>query len=242
MRRPARALFGRLLPALALPALALLFTACAPSALVMLNSDYNPAKIKSVAVIDFEDYPSMAGSGKLVAGIFGKYLLMNNYSMVDSHAVEAAMQDLSIQSTDNLDLDTMRALAAKLGVDAFIFGQVTDFTDTTDQTVVEDMILEQDSPVYTQVSTVQSAPGGFVRTTQDIQTGNDITTVDQPVEQNETVPAHVGLSVRMVDAQTGEVLWSASDSNDGAHLNDASENVSADIMRAFKARLKELGL
>ena len=37
MKRPPRNFFSRLFPVLALPALALLFTACAPPALVMLN-------------------------------------------------------------------------------------------------------------------------------------------------------------------------------------------------------------
>ena len=242
MRQPLRDFLGRPLRLLALPALALLFTACAPPAVVFLSPHFNPAKIKKVALINFQDYPAMAGSGQLVAGIFEQSLLQSGTSPVDPPVVAAAMQQLNIQPGDPLDLDTLHALAAKLGVDAFILGQVTDFTDTTDQTVVEDMILEQNSPVYSQVSTVQRSPVGYVRTTQDIQTGNDITTVDQPVAQNETVPAHVGLSVRMVDAQTGEVLWSASDSEDGMHLNDAAQIVSEQIMGAYAKQMKESGL
>jgi hypothetical protein len=62
--------------------------------------------------------------------------------------------------------------------------------------------------------------------------------VDQPVEQTETVEAHVGLSLRMVDVQSGELLWSASSSGSGSHLNDASENVSAQIVHTLVARLK----
>jgi hypothetical protein len=241
MMRRVLGFWGRRLPVLALPLLGLLFTACAPPALVMLNPHYNPAKIKRVAVIDFEDYPSMAGSGRLVAGIFEKHLFVSDYSLVDRQMVAAAMEQLSIQPTDNLDLDTLRALAAKLNVDAFVFGQVTDFTDTTDHTVVEDMTLEQDTPVYSEVDTLQRSPNGFVRTRQSIQTGNDVTTVDQPVQQTETVAAHVGLAVRMVDAQSGELLWSASDSEDGTHLNDAAEAAATQIMKAVQAQLKGLG-
>ncbi|HTB22469.1 MAG TPA: hypothetical protein VK914_07180 [bacterium] len=240
MKRSGLGVWGRARRCLVPAALALLFTACAPSALVMVNPHYNPAKIRRVAVIDFEDYSTMAGSGRLVSGIFEKYLFLNNYSLVDRQTVVAAMQQLSIQPTDNLDLDTLRTLAAKLNVDAFVFGQVTDFTDTSEQTVVEDMTLVQDTPVYSQVDTVQRGPNGVVRTSQDIQTGTDISTVDEPVEQTETVAAHVGLAVRMVDAQSGELLWSASDSEDGPHLNDAAESVSTQIMKAFQASMKNL--
>jgi|GEM_PF-848428 len=233
---------GRFLRLAALPCLAFLFIACAPPAVVFLNKDYNPAKIKKVALMDFRDYPSMVGSGQLVAGIFEKYLFLSDYTLVDRQQVAAAMQQLNIQANDNLDLDTLRTIAVKLGVDAFVFGQVTDFTDSTDQTVVENMTLEQDTPLYTRVETVQRAPDGtLVKTHQDVLSGNSVSTVDQPVQQTETIAAHVGLSVRMVDAQSGEVLWSASDSENGQHLNDASENVSVQITHGFQAKLKAFG-
>lgn len=224
------------------PVLALGLSACAAPALVFLNSHYGAADVHRVAIIDFQDYPGMAGSGRLVQRIFEKYLFENGYNMVDSRQVAAVMEQLSIQPGDNLNPDTMRVLALKLGVDAFVFGEVTDFTDASSQTVVEDMMLEQDTPIYTNVNTYQRVPGGgMVATSQSIQTGTEISTVDQPVKQTEVVDAHVGLSVRMVDARTGEVLWSASDSEDGSHLNDASESASAQISKALHASIKKLG-
>lgn len=228
--------------AAAFPALALLLSACGASALVFLNPHYIAAGVNRVALLNFDDFPGMAGSGQLTAGIFEKYLLAENYSIVDSSQVASAMQQLSLQPGDDLDLDALRSLGAKLHVDAFVLGQVTDFTDSSSQTVVEDMSLEQDTPVYSHVDTVQrTANGGIVSTSQRIQTGTDISTVDQPVEQTETVPAHVGLSLRLVDAKTGEVLWSASDSEYGPHLNDASENASSQISQALRARIQALG-
>ncbi|MGH7442358.1 MAG: hypothetical protein ACREKE_06775 [bacterium] len=231
----------RILFVASFPVLALLLAACGAPALVFLNPHYASAKVERVALMDFQDFPGMSGSGQMTAGIFEKYLVGEGYSLVDDAQVASAMQQLSIGPDDNLDLDTLRALAAKLKVDAFVLGQVTDFTDASSQTVVEDMTLEQDTPIYGRVDTVQRIPGGgMVSTSQRVQTGTDVSTVDQPVEQTETVDAHVGLSLRMVDASSGEVLWSASDSASGPHLNDAMERASAEIAAALQARIKAL--
>ena len=220
-------------------ALALALQGCAPPAVVYLNRTYDPNRARRVALIDFRDFPSMQGSGRLTSGIFEKYLLLGDFTVVDPPQVEAAMGQLNLNPS-NLDLFSLQRLAMVLRVDAFVMGSVTDFTDASSQTVVEDMPVEQNTPIYTQVNTVQRAPGGWVTTQQNILTGNDITTVDQPVQQTEIVDAHVGLAVRMVDPRSGDVLWSASDSASGAHLNDAAERASANIMAAYRERVKQL--
>lgn len=225
---------------LALAGSAFFASACAPPALVFLNAHYDPGRYTKVALVDFEDHPTMVGSGKIADGIFEKYLFLSNYGVVDSRQVSAVFQSMGIQASDNLDLDTLRLLGKKLDVEALIFGQVTDYTDTTDKTVVENVTLEQSSPLYAQVETVQNGQNGVVKTRQDVVTGYALSSVDQPVQQTETVDAHVGLSVRMVDVESGEIVWSASTSASGAHLNDATEAASAQIMHALESSIKNI--
>jgi hypothetical protein len=215
--------------------------ACAPPAMLFLNAHYKPSAIHRVALVDFEDHPSMVGSGKIVSGIFEKYLFLSDYSLVDRRQVAATLAQLNIPPNANLDLDSIRYLGQKLGVDALIFGQVTDFTDTSDRTVVETMTLEQSSPLYSHMDTVQNLSNGAIHVHQEVVSGYSTSTVDQPVQTTEVVDAHVGLTLRMVDVNTGEVLWSASSSAKGPHLDDASESVSAQIMRTLHDRLKSLG-
>ncbi len=95
--------------------------------------------------------------------------------------------------------------------------------------------------IYGRVVTVQHGPDGIIKTEQDVVTGYSSTVSDAPVQQTETVYAHVGMSLRLVDAHSGEVLWSASASGTGQHLNDATEAASAQIMRAVTAKLKDGG-
>jgi hypothetical protein len=231
MKMPSHA---RLLCALALPALALLASACVPPAQVFVSPAYPPAHIQKVALLPFSDYPPMAGSGLLVEGVFGN-LLLKDYSLADSSTVGAALQQASLQPGQPMDLDTLQALAAKLGVDAFVEGQVTDFSDASDQTEVEDVPIEQDTPIYTQVESTGRSGRVHART---IITGTNFSTVDEPEEETVSIPAHVGLSVRMVDAKTGDVLWSASVSEQGDYLNDAAQSAATAILKGLQAAMK----
>jgi hypothetical protein len=224
---------------LAVLSLALGLSACVPPAIVFLNPHYDPQAIKRVALIDMEDFPAMQGSGKIAAGLFEKYLFLGGYSVLESRQVNAAMEQASLPSSSSLTLTQIQQLGTLLGVDALAFGQLTDFSDSSDKTVIVDMPLEQSSPIYGKVVTVQHSPDGVVKTEQDVVTGYSSTTTDAPIQQTETVYAHVGMSMRLVDAHTGEVLWSASTSGTGQHLNDATEAASAQIMRAVSAQLKK---
>jgi hypothetical protein len=229
---------SRFRPLLLLLGLMLGLSACAPPAVVFLNAKYAAAHVQRVALIDFEDYPNMAGSGKIVGGIFEKYLLLGNYSLVDSAQVAAVMEKQSMEPSANMDPQEIQALGKLLGVDALVFGQLTDYSDTSDRTVVVDMPQEQSQPVFGQVVTVHRNQDGEVKTVQDVVTGYTSTSTDTPVQQTETVYAHVGVSVRLVDVDTGELLWSASSSSIGAHLNDAAESVSAQLMRTVFSKVK----
>jgi hypothetical protein len=225
--------------AFGLLALMLALSACVPPAIVFLNPHYDAQKVKRVALIDLEDFPAMQGSGKIAAGLFEKYLFLGGYSIVESQQVDATLQKLSIPEGASLDLPSLQALGDALGVDALVFGRLTDYSDSSDKTVIVDMPLEQSAPIYGKVVTVQRGPDGLVKTEQDVVTGYSNTSTDTPVQQTETVYAHVGMTMRLVDAHTGDILWSASTSGSGAHLNDATEAASAQIMRSVVAQLKK---
>lgn len=221
--------------------IALLVAGCAAPAMVFLNPRYVAAGVHRVAVLDFGDFPGMAGSGAMASQVFGNYLVADNYAVVDPSQVSLAMHQMGIRPGEGVAPRTLRALAARLGVDAVVQGQVTDFTDTGTQTVVQDVTLEQDTPVYNTVGvTRQLANGAVVSTQENYQSGMGVGYVQQPVQTTESTPAHVGLSVRMVDVGSGEVLWSATDSEYGSHLNDAMQSASSQIAQALQHRIRSL--
>jgi hypothetical protein len=201
-----RARGQRLLVLLAAAGLA----ACAPKAVVIVSGSYDPARVKSVAVTSFADFPGAAGSGDVAANTFEKYLLQAGYRVVD--AAQA---------------------------DALAIGSLTDYTGARDETVMVDIPQEQSDPVYGQVVTTQRSGDTRVTTTQEVVTGYAVTQTDSVVPETQTVPAHVAMNVRLLDAKTNELLWSVSASASDDDLAAAAEAASADAMQAVLKQLKK---
>jgi hypothetical protein len=224
-----------------LACLALPCAGCVPPAIVFLSPHYDAARVRSVALVGFQDYSGAAGSGKVTAGIFEKYLLLAGYSLVDRSQAQGVLDEQSVQLSDSADLATLRAIGERLGVDAVAFGQISDYSDSSQRTVVEDMPLEQSQPIFGQVDTEQKNGDTRVHTSTQVVTGYSYSTTEVPVQQSEEVDARVGLSVRLVDVETGELLWSGSAAGRASQLGQAVEAASSSIMEAVAAKLKALG-
>lgn len=219
--------------------LAIFAAGCATPAEVIVSSDYSAQHVKRVALVDFTDFPQMVGSGDIAAGIFEKYLLQAGYQSVDRNQVQAVMREQNLQIYDNSDSQTLAKLAKALNVDALAFGQVNDYSDSQEQTVVESVPVEQSDPIFGKNVEITRANGAEMKSVQDVVTGYSTTESEQTVQDTETTPAHVALSVRLVSGNDGEVLWSASSSSSALHLTDATELASSKLMKAVKDEIKE---
>ena len=184
-------------------------SACAPNAVVVVSAAYDPARVKSAAVASFADFPGAPGSGEVAASAFEKYLLQGGYRVVGAEQA-----------------------------DAFAIGTLTAYAGARDETVMVDIPQSQTDPIYGQIVTTQRSGDTRVRTTQNVVTGYAVTQTSQVVPETQTVPAHVAMNVRLVDAKTNELLWSVSSSASGDDLAAAAEAASAAAMQAVTKRLK----
>lgn len=118
--------------------------------------------------------------------------------------------------------------------DAVITGSLSELTETSEQTVLMDVPQEVTEPVYQDVT----VPGrhGRLRTVTE-QTGTQTVVTDQTVPVTETLPARVGLNVRLVSAKNGELLWSGSDSADGMDISSAAEAAASKMIEALQKNL-----
>ena len=205
----------------------------------MVSPDYDASRVHRVALVGITDYPGMPGSGDVAAGTFDKYLLLGGYNLVERQQVSEILKEQSFQVSGVVSPATAHKLGSLLGVDALAFGAITDFSSPRDQTVLVDMPQEHSEPIYGQIETVQRSGGSTVRTVQDVVTGYAYSQTSQIVPETQTVPAHVGLSVRLVSVDNGEVLWSASGSGSADDLGQAAEEASSQIMQAVAKRLKK---
>ena len=213
-------------------------SACASSAVVFLSKNYNQHRVERVALVEFNDYPYYPGSGEIAAGTFESYLLGAGYNLVERRQVNRILKEQSLSLAGSLDQTTIRSLGKILGVDALAFGSLTDFSNIRDQTVIVDMPQEQSEPIFGQVVTTQKNKNIDVQTVQNVVTGYSFTETHQLVPKIETLPANVGMSVRLVDVATGELLWSASSSDSGSDITSATQKASSELMQAVTKQLK----
>jgi hypothetical protein len=221
----------------ALAALVLAGCATIPQVFVVVSPHYQAAQIRRVALIGFADYPGMYGSGESAAGIFEKYLLLAGYSLVERRQVSEVLKEQSLQANGFYDQATLQKLGKILGVNALVFGSINDYANPHQETVMVNMPQEQSSPVYGQVETIQKQGDTVYKSTQSVVTDYSTSWTYQVVPQTEHIPAHAGLSVRLVNVENGEVLWSASSSSEGYFLNEATERASSQIMQTVAKQL-----
>ena len=120
--------------------------------------------------------------------------------------------------------------------DAVITGSLSELTNTSEQTVLVDVPQEVTEPIYQDV-TVQGRHG--LRTVTE-QTGSQTVVTDQSVPETETLPARVGLIVRMVGVKNGDLLWSGSGSADGMDISSAAEAAASKVTHALQKELASL--
>lgn len=208
-----------------------------PEAFVVVSPHYRTEQVQRVALIGFTDHPGLAGSGEVTAGIFEKYLLTAGYRLVERRQISAILKEQAFQASGALDQASLKKLGRLLGVHALVIGGISGYREPGEHTVMEQALMQHTSPVYGEVETIRKDGDTTVRTTQKVITSYNHSTSTRVVPRTATVPAHAALSARMVEVETGEVLWSASASSDGDSLSEAVERSSALIMQAVVRKL-----
>ena len=213
---------------------------CASPGVVFVSRTYDPLRIRRVASLSFADSPGVQGSGEIAAGTFEKYLLWAGYSLVERRQVQEILKEQLLDvSGSSIDKNTIHTLGKLLGVDALVFGNLTEFSNVREHTVFVNIFQEHTEPVYGQIITTRQDSYATVRNIQNVVTGYSSTHTNRRVPGIETLPARVGMSVRLVDVETGEVIWSATASSEGVDLTAAAEESSSKIMQAVVRQLKK---
>jgi len=182
---------------------------CATPAVVFVSPQYRPGRVQRVAVQGFGDAAGHPGSGAAMADIFEKYLFNLHYTIVDPSQADR---------------------------DAVVTGSLSEMNEASEQTVMVDIPQEVTEPVYQDV-TFQTRHGGVRTVTR--QVGTQTTMTSQTVPQTEMLPARVGVSVRLIDAKGGELLWSGSATADGRDGSSAADAAASKIVSALQKKVDE---
>ena len=217
---------------------ACLFTGCAGPT-ITVKQGYDFGKIQRVAMINLKDYPKAPGSGEMVSGIFEKYLLEAGYQIVERDQVTKILQEQSLSLTGAIDSKTAKDVGKILGVDALIMGNVTSYSVQQEKTTYVDLGPDNEPVVRTREVRVKRGSLWVTETKTEVV---GYRRRRQRVPQTNITPARVAVSLRMVDVQTGQILWVASSSKESDTPEDAAENLCRHILRVLKKTFPKNGL
>ncbi len=212
-------------------AAAFVLGACA-TATVAIKADFDFAKVKRVAVVGFADYGGHGGSGDIVAGAFEQGLLTAGYSVLERAQVDKVLQEKKLSATDPKDAKRIGKL---LGVDALLFGRITDFREPRETLTDHEVVDTFQDPIYVRrTKTVQNADGTSGQSEVTEIQGYRTRRVIRREPRTVTQYGRLGVSARLVSVGGGEVLWSGSDVSSVYSFEESARSLADSILKAVK--------
>lgn len=203
--------------------------------IVSVKQDFDFRKIRRVAVLGFEDFPHMPGSGKVMAGAFEKSLLRAGANLVERQQIEAVIKEQKLDITGAIDPRETRELGKILNVDALVMGTLTVYTPENRGVVMVDIHERYSDPVFkTETYTEMKGTDSWRTTERSVVSGYQKRSKSYQVPQTYVLQAEIGASVRMVDVQSGEVLWVGTSSEEALNSQLAAEALARRVISALK--------
>ena len=187
---------------LLLLALPLLAACVSPQVAINQHADFST--VKRVAVLSFS-----GSRGDLAADLLTQSLLMRGADVIERQRLSDVIQEHSLSSSGYFDQATAKQLGRLLGVDALFVGTVAEsnpagkyLVNTANGNLVTEVTKVSNTSLYS-----EGAVAGL------------------PNSQLLSSTANATLVARMVDAQTGAILWSGSMSYEGFDLTTAMREI-----------------
>ena len=196
--------------ALAIAVIAL--TGCAAPE-IAVNSRADFSRIHRVAVATFG-----GPSGDVAADLLTQDLLQHGADVVERQRLDAVLQEQNLASQNILDPVTIKKIGKLLGVDALFVGTVA-------TSVPSQSYLVTSSEHGLHVNSVTPVAG-----TDLIPEGSAIGVPDSQVL---TSAAQAGLIARMVDVETGSILWSGRMSYEGLNIESTMAGITSSFAKSL---------
>lgn len=212
----------------------LLLGACA-TATVAIKSDFDFKRVERVAVVGFSDYANRPGSGETLSGAFEQDLLAAGYDLVERAQVDKILREKRLSASDP---KAAKEIGRLLGVDALLFGRITDYREPREVLTQADVVDTHQDPIYVRKTKhIQNPDGtpGTPGTTEETEIqGYRITRVVRREPRTVTTYGRLGVSARLVFVPTAEVLWSGSDVASVYTFEESARSLSGSILKAVK--------
>ena len=189
------------------PAAAATLAACLAGCIepqVAVNPRANFATIQRVAVVTFG-----GANGDLAADLLTQQLVAHGANVVERQQLLAILREQGLANSGILDPRTVREVGKILGVDALFVGTVAQSRDSQSYVVTDNG--RRGRGAVTAIGGRTVVPEGPV--------------LGVPNSQVFTTEATASVISRLVDVQTGSILWSASMSYEGFDVPSAMQSI-----------------
>ena len=154
--------------------------------------------------------PFSGSKGDLAADMLTQSLIAHGADVVERQRLDAVLKEQFLSSSAAFDSATAKQLGKLLGVDAIFVGTVGESTPQASY-----LVSGSDNPIVTNVTQVSGS---------SVYSGGSV--LGMPNSQILSTTANVSLISRMVDVQTGSIMWAASMSYEGFDITSAMREIS----------------
>ncbi|TBR22642.1 hypothetical protein EPO15_07625 [bacterium] len=211
-----------------LPALAALLAGCLASDAI--NKDYDRTKVRRIGVLAF-DYAGRTPFG--AEDIFAKHLLDRGYHVVERARLESVMREQNLSLSGLLAPGTAKGVGQVLGVDAVLIGSVTAYEAERKTLVMVDSRTTREEPVF-ETKPEKRKDGKTHEVTR--QVGKKVTEEVKQIPFMLPVDAEVGLAVKLVDVETGEVVWVGTETSQGVNGAMATDWIASYLVKRLSKK------
>ncbi len=178
---------------------------------VAINPRADFSAINRVAVITFT-----GDKGNIAADLMTQELLSSGIDVIERQQLSSVLKEHQLMASGSFDRATAKKIGKLLGVDALFLGSVVETTPATSYLITSSQGNR---------SKVKEVAGSTMRSEGSV--------VGLPDSHLITTAASTSLISRMVDIETGSVMWSASMSYDGFDITSAMSSISRAFVRSL---------
>ncbi|PCI37839.1 MAG: hypothetical protein COB53_05605 [Elusimicrobia bacterium] len=191
----------------------------------VISEGYDRSKIKRVAVLQF-------GGKELGAGdLFAKHLIRRGFRVVERSRVESIFKEQRLGLTGAVSAETAKKIGNILGVDGLVMGQVSHYAQNYKEVVITRSKRTDITPVYRTVT--EKHEDGSIHE-MSVKVGTSTHHTDEEIPVIMSFDAEVGIIAKIVDVETGEIVWIGSTSSEGSTPLQAVESAVSYLVKKLK--------
>jgi len=205
---------------------------CTPT--TVISPSYNFDQMNRIGILSFSS-PGVELQG--VENLFAKYFIRSGFKVVERARLESVLAEHGLSVTGYLSPETTREIGQILGVDTLLLGEVSSYTPARTELTTVTSRRSESKPVYTQ--DVMVLPDGT--TVNHVRnTGTQVSHTTEVRPTSYTINAQVGVIAKLVDVQTGEVVWIGSLESSSSRALDAAEDIARRLVKSFTKELAKV--